>query len=149
MSKPKSLTEKIEFARKLHGHVGPFLVIGLRMGEAAKKALNVSDAEAMLLGAEVSVPLYPPFSCLLDGIQVATTCTVGNQRLQITNAPAIEATFTTQRNAKTVKITLNESLSEKLKQKQTQNSLTEDYAVEIADMPENQLFNVTVESPKH
>lgn len=140
MSKPNELAATIEFARKLHGHVGPFLVIGLRMGIAAKKALKVSEAECTLLKAHVVVPLHTPFSCLLDGIQVATTCTVGNQRLQIENADEIQATFTKQKQPKTVKITIAPCLSEQLKQKQAQNQLTEEYALEIADMPENQLF---------
>ena len=43
MTKPNELTATIEFARKLQGHVGPYLVIGLKMGAAAKKALNISD----------------------------------------------------------------------------------------------------------
>jgi len=144
MSKPNELAATIEFARKLHGHVGPFLVIGLKMGIAAKKALKVSDAECTLLKAQVAVPLHPPFSCLLDGIQVATTCTVSNQRLKIENAENIEATFATQKQAKTVKITITQRLSEQLKQKQAQDKLTEQYALEIADMLENQLFNITV-----
>ena len=59
------------------------LVIGLRMGAAAKKALNITDNEITHLRAEVALPLYPPFSCLLDGIQVSTTCTIGNQRLPV------------------------------------------------------------------
>ena len=117
MPEPNELTALIEYARKLHGHVGPFLVIGLKMGVAAKKALNISDAECALLRAEVAVPLHPPFSCLLDGIQVSTTCTIGNQRLKIKNSKTIQATFTKQKDAKTVKITLTQHLSEQLKQK--------------------------------
>ncbi|MGD0071926.1 MAG: formylmethanofuran dehydrogenase subunit E family protein [Candidatus Bathyarchaeia archaeon] len=145
MPKPNELTTIIEFARKLHGHVGPFLVIGLKMGAAAKKALNLSDTECTLLTAEVAVPLHPPFSCLLDGIQVSTTCTIGNQRLQVKNSKTIQATFTRQKGAKKVKITLTQNLSEQLEQKQKQNQLTEELALEIADMPENQLFNITLE----
>jgi len=145
MPEPNELTALIEYGRKLHGHVGPFLVIGLKMGAAAKKALNISDTECTLLTAEVTVPLHPPFSCLLDGIQVSTTCTIGNQRLKIKNSKTIQATFTRQKDAKKVKITLTQHLSEQLEQKQKQNQLTEELALEIADMPENQLFNITLE----
>ena len=141
MSQPKELTEIIKFARKLHGHVGPFLVIGLKMGVVAKKALNVSDAECTLLRAGVAVPLHPPFSCLLDGIQVSTTCTIGNQRLKIKNSKTIQATFRRQKNAKILKITLTQNLSEQLKQ----NKLTEAFAWKLAELPENQFFNITLE----
>jgi formylmethanofuran dehydrogenase subunit E len=145
MPEPNELTALIEYGRKLHGHVGPFLVIGLKMGAAAKKALNVSDTECTLLTAEVAVPLHPPFSCLLDGIQVSTTCTIGNQRLQVKNSKTIQATFRSEKDAKAVKITLTQHLSEQLEQKQKQDKLDEAFAWELAELPENQLFNITLE----
>ena len=136
----------INAARKFHGHLGPFLVIGVRMGEAAIKQFNLTGNERLDLKANVKVPLQTPFSCLLDGIQIATTCTIGNQRLKVENSNAIQATFTTQNKPKTIKITINETFNQQLNQKQTQNKLTEEYAQEIADMPENQLFNISLSS---
>jgi len=133
----------IEYARKLHGHVGPYVIIGLRMGVAAKKALNIDDEESTLLTAEVSVPLHPPFSCLLDGVQVSTKCTVGNQRLRFKNAKTIQAIFSSQKDAKTVKITLSKLFSEKLERKKKQDNLDEAFAWELAELPENRLFDIT------
>ncbi len=140
MSNSKEFLDLVEFARKFHGHVGPFLVIGLKMGLAVRRALKVSDAELTLLKANVQVPLHPPFSCLLDGIQVATTCTVGNQRLQIMDADLIEATFTIKGRSRTM--TLNPTLAEQLRHRLTQDQLTENYAQEIGLMPEDALFRV-------
>lgn len=135
----------IEFARQLHGHVGPYLVIGLKMGAAAKKALNISDTEAANLRTEVSVPLYPPFSCLLDGIQVSTTCTIGNQRLQFKDSKTIQATFFIEENGKTVKVTLTKPFGKILEQMKKQDKLDEAYGWEIAKLPENQLFQINLE----
>jgi len=145
MSESNELVSIIEFARQFHGHVGPYLIIGLKMGIAARKALNIFEAERMLLRAKVEVPLHPPFSCLLDGIQVSTTCTVGNQRLKIKNSKCIEATFARQQDTKVLRIMLSSQLSEQLKAKKKQNKLTEEFALEIAKMPENQLFNIEFE----
>ena len=64
MPEPNELTSIVQFARKLHGHIGPYLVIGLKMGAAAKKALNIPDPENTQLNAKVAVSLHPPFSCL-------------------------------------------------------------------------------------
>ena len=139
-----SLAPIIEYARKLHGHVGPYVVIGLRMGAAAKKALNIGDEESTLLAAEVSVPLRPPFSCLLDGVQVSTTCTVGNQRLQFKNARNVQAIFSSRKDARTVKITLAKQFREQLEQKKKQDKLDEAFAWQIAELPENQLFDVAL-----
>ena len=140
----KDLKPIIEYARKLHGHLGPYVVIGVRMGTAAKKALKIGDEEAAHLTAEVSVPLHPPFSCLLDGVQVSTTCTMGNRRLQSKNAKNVKAVFSSQKAAKTVKITLTKQFREQLEQKKKQDKLDEAFAWEIAELPENQLFDVSI-----
>jgi formylmethanofuran dehydrogenase subunit E len=145
MQNQNQLAEKIEYARKLHGHVGPYLVIGLKMGAAAKAALNMPDIEQMQLKAEVNVPLQPPTSCLLDGIQVSTTCTVGNQRLQFKNAKTIYATFKTKKDSKTAKITLKEQFQKELEQKLKLNLLEEPFAWEISERSEDQLFDVILE----
>ncbi len=135
----------IEFARQLHGHVGPYLVIGLRIGAAAKKTLKISDIELAHLRAEVSVPLYPPFSCLLDGIQVSTTCTIGNQRLQFKNSKTIQATFMIEEVGKTAKITLSTPFTKILDEKKIQDKLDEAYAWELSQLPEDQLFIIKTE----
>jgi len=145
MQNQDELASTIGTARKLHGHLGPFLVIGVKMGTAAKKALNVSAEQCTLLKAHAALPLYPPFSCLLDGIQVSTTCTVGNQRLKIENAEDIKVNFTKQDKIRIVKITLKPEMAEILKKKLSENALNEEFAMEIARLPENQLFNVQVQ----
>ncbi len=142
MSNSKEFDDIVEFARKLHGHVGPFLVIGIKMGLAAKRALKTSDQELTILTANVRVPLHPPFSCLLDGIQVATTCTVGNQRLQIADAGVIEATFSMQERK--VIVTLSQTFTEQLKQKQDRDQLTEQYAREISLISEEALLGIII-----
>jgi len=145
MKMPEISADVVEFARKLHGHVGPYLVIGLRMGIAAKKALNILDTESTILRAEVSVPMYPPFSCLLDGVQVSTTCTIGNQRLQIKNSKIIEATFTKENSSKIVKIKLNKQFRDEIEQRHKQNGLDEAYSREISELPQNQLLTIIIE----
>jgi formylmethanofuran dehydrogenase subunit E len=138
----KELGLMIDNAQKLHGHLGPFLVIGVRMGMTAKKALNLSDEQCEFLKASVKVPLFPPFSCLLDGIQVATSCTVGNQRLSIESSEEICVIFAEQNAGKTVKITLEPNMAKELKKKLGKGSPAEKFAMELAHKPENQLFNI-------
>jgi formylmethanofuran dehydrogenase subunit E len=132
-------------AQKLHGHLGPFLVIGVRMGMTAKKALSVADDQCTSLRANVKVPLSPPFSCLLDGIQASTSCTVGNRLLTIENSEEIIVSFTKQNATGIVKITLKPKVAEELKKKISECALTEKFALELAHTPENQLFNVEIE----
>jgi formylmethanofuran dehydrogenase subunit E len=142
MQNEEELKAMIDNAQKLHGHLGPFLVIGVRMGMIAKKILSVSDNQCTFLKANVKVPLFPPFSCLLDGIQTSTTCTVGNQRLTIEDSEEICVNFAKQNAGRTVKITLKPKVAEELKKKLAKGSLTEKFALKLAHTPENQLFNV-------
>jgi formylmethanofuran dehydrogenase subunit E len=145
MQNKEELLLTINNAQKLHGHLGPFLVIGVRMGMTAKKALNVTGDQCTSLRASVKVPLYPPFSCLLDGIQASTSCTVGNQRLTIENSEEIYASFAKQNATETVKITLKPKTAKELEKRLSEDSLTEKFALELAHTPENQLFNVKIE----
>jgi len=135
----------IDFARKLHGHIGPYLIIGLKMGEAAKKAFGIKDEDLPYLRAEVVVLLHPPFSCLLDGIQVSTTCTIGNQRLQFNNGTIIRVTFTCEDSSKIVKIKLAKQFYEQLELRHIQDKLDEEYAWELVELSENQMFFIDVE----
>jgi formylmethanofuran dehydrogenase subunit E len=145
MQSQKELLLMIGNAQKLHGHLGPFLVLGVRMGMIARKALNVADDQCRVLRANVKVPLFPPFSCLLDGIQASTSCTVGNQRLTMENSEEICASVAKQNAAGTVKITLKPKMAEELKKKISECALTEKFALELAHMPESQLFNVEID----
>jgi formylmethanofuran dehydrogenase subunit E len=112
------------------------------MGMIAKKALNVADDQCTSLKANVKVPLFPPFSCLIDGIQTSTSCTIGNQRLTIENSEEICVNFTKQNAAGTVKITFKPKLAEELEKRRLEDSLTEKFALELAHTSENRLFNV-------
>jgi formylmethanofuran dehydrogenase subunit E len=61
--KAANFANLIEKAADLHGHLGPFLVLGVRMGETAKKILKTAN-----LQVTAKLPLSTPFSCVLDGI---------------------------------------------------------------------------------
>jgi len=66
---------------RFHGHLGPFLVAGLRMGSLALRLLKHSGYRG--IEAVVETGSDPPLSCLVDGIQVASGCTVGKGNLKV------------------------------------------------------------------
>ncbi|MEM1665835.1 MAG: FmdE family protein [Nitrososphaerota archaeon] len=71
----------IEKAKELHGHICPFLVLGLRASEIAMKRLGVRKAgETETVGEEV-LAIIECNNCFADGVQVATGCTLGNNCL--------------------------------------------------------------------
>ncbi len=137
----EKLSLTIKKAEELHGHLGPFLVIGVRIGETAKRMLEVESNEK--LRATVKIPLKTPFSCILDGIQSTTQCTVGNQKLKIENSQReITVQFKLENPNNTLKIGVNQQIIEELKQKFSQGATNQELAWKIVELPENQLFSI-------
>ena len=80
-----------ERAIEFHGHGGPFMVIGLRMGLLALKHL---DAGGWFdLRCLVSLWWGPPDSYVIDGIQSSTGCTMGKRNIEIVERDGISASF--------------------------------------------------------
>lgn len=141
LSENDDLVLEIRNAEKLHGHLGPFLVIGVRIGSLAKRILNTSTKESNELRVTAKLPFLTPFSCILDGIQATTQCTVGNQKLKVENMQAqIIMHFEQQDSDKALKIRVNPEIVSELKTKYSKGASNEELAWEIAYMKESQLF---------
>lgn len=68
-------------AKIFHGHVCPFLVLGLRASEIAMKKLDVKRAGESETVGEDLLAIVECNNCFTDGVQVATGCTLGNNCL--------------------------------------------------------------------
>lgn len=87
---------------EFHGHLGPFLVLGLRMGLLALRELN-SEGH-FDLRATVETGTTPPISCLIDGIQLATGCTLGKGNITVLHHGRARATFSKDERKLTVEL---------------------------------------------
>ncbi len=78
---------EIDVARFFHGHFGPFLALGVKMGELALKELGCGKFG---LKGVLRLKKSTPYSCIVDGVQIKTGCTWGRGTLQVleTNNPA-------------------------------------------------------------
>jgi formylmethanofuran dehydrogenase subunit E len=134
----------VEAAADFHGHLGPFLVLGVRMGLIGLRELHTSRGD-MKLHATATLERTVPFSCTVDGIQVVTQCTVGNGRLQINDRKNKVAAKFQLDQKRPVSVTLKPAKFEELK-----NSLPNtarsykniQLARRIASSPEEELFSV-------
>jgi formylmethanofuran dehydrogenase subunit E len=80
-----------ETAVRLHGHGGPFMVVGLRIG---LEALNILDARGWFdIKCKAELRWTPPDACVLDGIQVSTGCTLGKHNIEVEEKGGVSATF--------------------------------------------------------
>ncbi|HYG34196.1 MAG TPA: formylmethanofuran dehydrogenase subunit E family protein [Clostridia bacterium] len=67
---------------RYHGHVGPWNVLGWRIGQAALRELK-SEWGKHELDVICYVPLQMPFTCLLDGLSVGTGNSPGRLDLRL------------------------------------------------------------------
>ena len=126
-------------AQDFHGHLGPFLVIGVRMGLAALKHFGENSS----LKVSVKVPLSPPFSCVIDGIQASTKCTVGNQKLSFENSSRdISSLFTAHDSPEILSLCVLRELIDDLTDRLSNGVSVEKLAWDIARLPTSKLFVV-------
>lgn len=99
-----------ELGVRLHGHRGPFLACGIRMGLLALRLLDSAGYSGIEAVAETSST--PPVSCLVDGLQVSTGCTVGKGNLMVVEGGRPAARFSA--GGRTVRIALREEVAEEI-----------------------------------
>jgi len=136
------LIHTIKRAEGFHGHLGPFLVIGVRMGLIGARELEVKEnSEKLRVTAMLEYSV--PFSCVIDGIQVATKCTIGNQKLKLIDSSGITVEFELQQREK-VTVTVNPTTFNRLKNRLLSENVsqeeTQKLAHMIASIPEEELF---------
>jgi formylmethanofuran dehydrogenase subunit E len=136
----------IRDAEKFHGHLGPFLVVGVRLGRIAKRLLQTGLKKNGELEMTVKVPLVTPFSCVIDGIQVTTQCTVGNQKLRILDSQKeISVCFKLQKSGRALRVCVNQETVEDLMRRISEGSSNEELAWKVAQEPESRLFSIEKE----
>lgn len=81
----------IEDLAAFHGHLGPYIVLGYRMGRYAR--LHFCD-DPFRMKAVVHCSGTPPQSCIADGVQIGSGCTLGKRNIEIIASDEIRCIFT-------------------------------------------------------
>jgi formylmethanofuran dehydrogenase subunit E len=110
----KPLIDLVKKAEEFHGHLGPFLVLGLRVGLLGLKKLNIDKSKNKELRITAMLDYSIPFSCIIDGIQVSTGCTVGNKKLIIENSSNFLIEFFDKKYNKRINISINQKILNKI-----------------------------------
>lgn len=133
-------------ATDLHGHFGPFLTLGVRMGIVGLRELGAEAGDTQL---RITVMLEHslPYSCMLDGLQTVTKCTVGNKRLTWKESKEFGASFLFENSGRKVEVKINPAIvhevSLKLNKKHPSDKQVSQLGSEIRSKPENELFSVS------
>lgn len=124
-----------ELAR-FHGHLGPFIVIGYRMG---RYALHRLGDNPFAIKASVYCSGTTPQSCLADGVQLGSGCTLGKGNIEIVKSDALYSEFSSDE----IKIRLKPLSLKQLPQNTPDYELEiEKYAADLYSLPDDQLFLV-------
>ena len=133
--------DALALIRNFHGHVGPFVVLGYRMGRLALDETGSSGHFG--ISAEVHSVLEPPRSCLIDGVQLGSGCTLGKRNISVKtfDGPPF-AVFRTAEGT-TVTIRLLPEIPAMVKRSVDDDGV-EQAGLKVWEMVESELFEITV-----
>lgn len=99
-------------AVKFHGHLGPYLVLGILAGDLALKKLKCKK----YFGFDVRVwgANKKPKSCLIDGLQLSTGATYGKGNIRKFNSKIIKMDFRNSLDNKKIILRFKKDIIEKL-----------------------------------
>jgi len=130
--------------RRFHGHLGPWLALGIRIGQAGLRALNARPH----FGIRVTVrcPQAPPPSCIVDGLQWGTGATYGKQNLKAEPGEPIRVHMQNTDTGASVLVTLMEGVPDMMR------ALLDELGDEAATFriwaaPQDELFQMVEEAP--
>ncbi len=71
----------LEAAREFHGHICPYVALGMRASMIAMEKLGVRRLDFEASVGERTLAIVETNNCFVDGVQIATGCTLGNNSL--------------------------------------------------------------------
>jgi formylmethanofuran dehydrogenase subunit E len=81
------LSDELEELKRFHGHLGPYAVIGFRMGLLARERFPERIFAILHSGTK------RPLSCLADGVQFSSCCTLGKNNIALRDDNEARAEF--------------------------------------------------------
>jgi formylmethanofuran dehydrogenase subunit E len=123
----------MEALRRFHGHLGPYVVMGFRMGQLARVAFPKKIFATVYSGTK------RPRSCMADGVQFASCCTVGKNNLALIEGNEARAMFTDGVDA--FEITVLSKWINKVDKSMTHEN-EEELSMEIFQAKDDSLFKV-------
>jgi formylmethanofuran dehydrogenase subunit E len=75
--------------KRMHGHVGPWNVLGWRIGQAALRELDTKWGRHEL-DIICYVPIKTPYSCMADGLVIGTGNTIGRLDIRLAEVACMD-----------------------------------------------------------
>ncbi len=128
-------------AAKLHGHLGPWLVVGYKAGLLARELLKPQrDSDMFCL---LRIPLKIPFSCIADGVQSSAGCTLGKLSIVIEDSNDFVIEFTNRVSGRRITIKIRTDIVDKIRRLIEEQGL-EGAARCIENTPPEEIFEIVI-----
>lgn len=133
-----------------HGHLGPYIVLGYRIGSYAKKNFC---SDPFQMKAVVFCEGVPPQSCLADGIQIGSGCTLGKRNIEISVSDSLAVEFYAEDKKKKIvirprSIAFPKQEAEDEDKDKDSERLIEMLAEDMYSMADSELFSVEIETSR-
>jgi len=125
-------------AVEFHGHLGPYLVLGLRAGLYANKVLG---RDPMKTDALIKIKTTPPESCFADGVQLSTGCTFGKGNISLIKGKGLQVTF--KKNNQKLTLKLKKEIIEEINSLPSKEEAWEDLAKDFYKRKINEIFEIS------
>lgn len=129
-----NLPEELNLLKRFHGHLGPYVVIGYRMGSMARETLDGKLRAVSYTGSTT------PLSCIIDGVQFSSSCTMGKGNITVMEVGEAKVQFLNDKYL--MEIRLRDDVKLKIDESTTKET-EELIALGIYDEPENNLLIIT------
>ncbi|MDR2764219.1 MAG: nucleoside hydrolase [Tannerella sp.] len=97
---------------ELHGHLGIYAIIGVKMGIRAREYFNIGVDDIEVTS---DAGLQPPVSCLNDGLQVSTGATLGHGLIRVSPKEDVRPEATFRFKNKTLRLRLKPAYAQQIR----------------------------------
>lgn len=131
------MDETLKKIEDFHGHLGPYVILGYKMGQISNQILGKNPFEKK---AVVFTFDQPPHSCIIDGIQLSSGCTLGKKNIKIYKKENLKVIFS-NKNGKQVEIILKSNIINEVDTIVTDNNILI-YSKNIWERNDEELFDI-------
>jgi len=128
--------ELVKHVVEFHGHLGPFLVLGMKAGLLANSLLG---KDCFKTKAVVSTDPYPPNSCFVDGVQFVTGCTMGKRNIILRKGKNTSVLFL--KEGKKLRLKLKDNVLESIKRISSEEESRRE-SLKLSGRPVSELFEI-------
>ena len=131
----------LNYINLFHGHPGPNAVIGFRAGLLGLRHVKASK----YFGAKATYrgPCRPPESCLADGLQTGTGCTVGKASLRMEEAPEISLAVEHEETGEQVTFKISKQVRAEIESRYARGVDESETSLWLMRLDDEELFKVS------